>query len=40
MQNIGETSREQSNWAEEYYNMMLDEAYNNDDRPDNNGYYL
>ena len=27
-------------WAEEYYNMILDEAYNNGDKPDNNGYYL
>ena len=27
------------NWAEEYYNMILEEAFNEDDNPDNNGFY-
>lgn len=30
----------QQNYAEEYYNMLLDEAYSKEDTPDNNGYYL
>ena len=29
-----------SEWEEEYYNMLLEEAYNEEDTPDNNGYYL
>ena len=28
------------NWAEEYYNMLLEEALEEDDNPDNNGFYL
>ena len=29
-----------TDWAEEYYNMLLEEAYKEEDTPDNNGYYL
>ena len=31
---------EQHNWTKEYYNMLLEGAFKEEDTPDNNGYYL